>query len=316
MGEINNNRLGDPAHFLSEDTFSDEALPNDSWLTSFCCMVQKSFANDRFFWVLLNLLLLAIIFPSMDHAKSGDDILALFFAFFLFSVPYALRNNDEATKFIYFLSLPFCLFGCALLILPDNLPGLAHPKWVILPRMISHMIFFFSLAFYLFRELWLDKAIGFDKIIGGCCLYLIVGMIWAYIYGMVEEFSPGSFSVANIQFLDGTDGTNNHHVRGSVLLYFSFVTLTTVGFGDVTPLAPIARTIVWLEAVFGQFLVTVLLARLVSLYLDYSKDQTKAIKNLQDKVEDIPVPNEQYHPRHNHHPSKIDVEPDFDRNAA
>jgi len=227
MGKINNNRLSDPPHISSEDTFSDETPPNDSWVNSFYCLAQKSFANDRFFWVLLNLLLLAIIFPSLDHAKSGDDILALFFAFFLFSVPYALRNNDEATRFIYFFSLPFCLFGCALLILPDNLLGLTHPKWVILPRMISHMIFFFSLAFYLFRELWLDKAIGFDKIIGGCCLYLIVGMIWGYIYGMVEEFSPGSFAVANMQFLDGTDGTNNHHVRGSVLLYFSFITLTS-----------------------------------------------------------------------------------------
>lgn len=314
MSNINNNVQAESGYVYDEDSSSDKTLPHDSWLGSFNRLVQKVCVNDRFFWVLLNLLLLAIIFPSLDHAKSGDDILALFFAFFLFSVPYSLRNNDEATRFIYFFSLPFCLFGCALLILPDNLPGLAHPKWVMLPRMVSHMVFFFSLAFYLFRELWLDKAIGFDKIIGGCCLYLIVGMIWAYIYGMVEEFSPGSFAVANMQFLDGADGTNNHHVRGSVLLYFSFITLTTVGFGDVTPLAPIARTIVWLEAVFGQFLVTVLLARLVSLYLDYSKDQTKAIKSLEEKVEGIPIPSEKYHPRHKFQPSELET--DFDRNAA
>ena len=177
------------------------------------------------------------------------------------------------------------------------------------------MVFFFSLAFYLFRELWLDKAIGFDKIIGGCCLYLLVGTIWAYIYGMVEEFSPGSFSVANMKFLDNEDGTYNHHVRSSVLLYFSFITLTTVGFGDVTPIAPIARTIVWLEAVFGQFLVTVLLARLVSLYLDYSKDQTKAIKSLEEKVEDIPIPSEKYHPRHKAYQT-ADEDTNFERNAA
>lgn len=315
MGETNNNRQGNAGYALPENSSSNKTFSNDSWGSHFNCMVQKVFVNDRFFWVLLNLLLLAIIFPSLDHTKSGDDILALFFAFFLFSVPYALRNNDESTKFIYFFSLPFCLIGCALLILPDNLPGLSNPKWVMLPRMISHMIFFFSLAFYLFCEVWFDKAIGFDKIIGGCCLYLIVGMIWAYLYGMVEEFSPGSFSASNMQFLDGQDGNNNHHVRGSVLLYFSFVTLTTVGFGDITPLAPIARTIVWLEAVFGQFLVTVLLARLVSLYLDYSKDQTRAIKNLENKIEDIPIPSEQYHPRHNHFQS-TNLEPDFDRNAA
>lgn len=286
-----------------------------SWTDKYFAKLQSFLTHDRFFWLLLNLLLLAIIFPSLDHSSHGDDILAMFFSLFLFSVPYALRADDEATRFIYFFSLPFCLIGCALLILPDNLPGLSHPKWVMLPRMISHMIFFFSLAFYLLRELWLDKAIGFDKIIGGCGLYLLVGMIWAYIYGMIEEFTPGSFAVSNMQFIDGTDGTNNHHVRGSVLLYFSFVTLTTVGFGDVTPLASIARTAVWLEAVFGQFLVTVLLARLVSLYLDYSKEQSNAIKSLEQRVGEIPIPSEKYHPRTNHFHS-LEEQPDFDRNAA
>ena len=83
----------------------------------------------------------------------------------------------------------------------------------------------------------------------------------------------------------------------------------------MTPLAPIARTIVWLEAVFGQFLVTVLLARLVSLYLDYSKDQTKAIKSLEEKVEDIPILSEKYHPRH-HHYQTADEDSNFERNAA
>ena len=173
-------------YILAEESSSDK----NSWLHGLYCLVQKTCVNDRFFWVLLNLLLLAIIFPSLDHSSSGNDILALFFSFFLFSVPYSLRNNDEGTKFIYFFSLPFCLIGCALLILPDNLPGLSHPKWVMLPRMVSHMVFFFSLAFYLFRELWLDKAIGFDKIIGGCCLYIIVGTIWAYICLLYTSPSP------------------------------------------------------------------------------------------------------------------------------
>ena len=186
-------------YVYDEDSSSDKTLPHDSWLGSFNRLVQKVCVNDRFFWVLLNLLLLAIIFPSLDHAKSGDDILALFFAFFLFSVPYALRNNDEATKFIYFFSLPFCLVGCALLILPDNLPGLSHPKWVMLPRMVSHMVFFFSLGFYLFRELWLDKAIGFDKIIGGFLPFPIAWMILGFVYWHVGEIFPRTFCISNMK---------------------------------------------------------------------------------------------------------------------
>lgn len=255
--------------------------------------------HDRFLWILLNLLLLTIVFPSLDNSKKQDDLLALFFSLYLFTVPYALRKDDESSPWIYYFTLPCCLIGCALLILPDTLPGLNNPKLVILIRNLVHMLFFLSTGFYLLREVWQDKAAGFDKILGGCCLYLIVGTLWAYSYGIVEEMHPNSFSVAQKDFLVGKGEPEGEHVRGSVLLYFSFITLTTVGFGDVTPLTSIARTLVWLEAVFGQFLVTVLLARLVSMYLDYAKENSKSIQKVEKQLQDIPVPSAKYHPRIN-----------------
>jgi voltage-gated potassium channel len=279
-------------------------------------VLYRSFVpHDRFLWILLNLLLLTIIFPILDNVTNRDDLLALFFAMFLFCIPYALRKDDTSAGWIYYFTLPCCLLGCALLILPDELPELGPPKYIILVRVLVHMAFFFSLAVYLFKEVWRDHAEGFDKIIGGCCLYLLAGTLWAYSYSMIEEFHPGSFATAQDAFMVGKEKCGHEHIRASVLLYFSFITLTTVGFGDVTPLTSVARTFVWLEAVFGQFLVTVLLARLVSMYLDYAKEQSTSIKNLDQKVGEIPVPSSKYHPRASH--PNFEFQDDLpDRNAA
>ncbi len=315
MSEIEEKPVQIINYIYSEDAIKTENLPAEASSNSWYSKYRKIFSNDRFFWILINLLLLAIVFPSIDKNTAGDDLLALFYALFLFTVPYELRNDDEAANFIYFFSLPGCLLGCALLVLPDNLPDSINPKLIILSRMIVHFLFYLSLAGYLLRELWLDKAVGFAKIMGACSLYLLVGMIWAYFYGIIEEFNPNSFAVSNSLFLDDDNGSN-HHIRCSVLLYFSFITLTTVGFGDVSPIAPIARTVVWLEAVFGQFLVTILLARMVSLYLDYSKDQkSNAIKQLEEKVDGIPVPSEKYHPKHKHFQTADEVL-EFNRDVA
>ena len=271
--------------------------------------------HDRFLWILLNLLLLTIIFPMLENVQNRDDLLALFFAMFLFCIPYALRKDDESSSWIYYITLPCCLLGCALLILPDELPELGPPKYVILARVLIHMVFFVTLAIYLFKEVWRDRAEGFDKVIGGCCLYLLAGTLWAYSYCLVEEFHPGSFFSSQKDFLVGEKGNDHEHLRASVLLYFSFITLTTVGFGDVTPLTSAARTLVWLEAIFGQFLVTVLLARLVSMYLDYAKEQSTSIKKLDQKIGEIPIPSGRYHPRVSH--PNLELQDDLpDRNAA
>jgi hypothetical protein len=309
---------GDAREIQTEQSFDDVKVGEDSSMGFWQILkgyYRSVVPNDRFLWILFNLLLLTILFPVLDNVKNRDDVLAMFFALFLFCIPYSIRKDDESSVWIYYFTLPCCLMGCAILILPNELPEIGNPCAMILARIVVHLLFFFSLGFYLLREVWQDKAEGFDKIVGGCCLYLIAGTIWAYAYCTVEEFHPGSFTTSQNTFMVGNTPNGQEHVRASVLLYFSFVTLTTVGFGDITPLTPIARTFVWLEAVFGQFLVTVLLARLVSMYLDYAKEQSTSIKKLDQKVGEIPVLSSRYHPRASH--PNFEFQDDLpDRNAA
>jgi hypothetical protein len=96
-----------------------------------------------------------------------------------------------------------------------------------------------------------------DRIMGAVVLYLLIGLAWAVAYSFIDAHSPGAFTGAG----DGAE-TENQLARW---VYFSFVTLTTVGYGDITPVARAARSLAMLEALVGQLYPAVILARLVSL---------------------------------------------------
>lgn len=99
-------------------------------------------------------------------------------------------------------------------------------------------------------------AVTLNRIVGALCVYLLFGLLWAVLYATVELVEPTAFAYA-------------HGAPGDPLeqfLYYSFVTLTTLGYGDVTPVHPVARTIAYFEAVIGQLYVAVLVASLVGRY--------------------------------------------------
>lgn len=91
-----------------------------------------------------------------------------------------------------------------------------------------------------------------SRILGAVAAYLLLGLMWAGAYHLIELVQPAAFG--------GLKSAGPQH-----LLYFSFVTLTTVGYGDVTPLHPAARSLAMLEALVGQLYPAILIARLVSL---------------------------------------------------
>jgi hypothetical protein len=121
------------------------------------------------------------------------------------------------------------------------------------------------------RTILLGRASG-DALLGAVCGYLLLGIIWSLVYSTVEAASPGSFA---FQSHDGAQATAEANRRA--LGYYSFVTLSTVGFGDITPTTPFARTLSWLEAVAGQFYLAVLVAGLVGFKV--SQTQNRSIES-------------------------------------
>ncbi|MGO9373962.1 MAG: potassium channel family protein [Syntrophobacteraceae bacterium] len=97
-----------------------------------------------------------------------------------------------------------------------------------------------------------ERASG-HRIAGAVTIYLLLGLIWTRLYQLLELVSPGSF-----RFPAGED------LNASALTYFSFVTLATLGYGDITPISLVARDLAVLEAIMGQLYLVILIAWLVS----------------------------------------------------
>jgi hypothetical protein len=130
------------------------------------------------------------------------------------------------------------------------------------------VMFVFTLAstWIASRHLLLSGAIDLNKIIGAICIYLLLGLNWALSYLFINFAIPESF-----HGLTSTD----LRTQFAELLYYSFVTITTLGYGDLTPVRPLARTLAYLEAIVGQFYVAVLVAWLVGMYLSENNQHRK-----------------------------------------
>jgi voltage-gated potassium channel Kch len=100
-----------------------------------------------------------------------------------------------------------------------------------------------------------------DRILGAVCVYLMLGVIGAAVASSIAAMQPGAF-----RFPEGVSSDGPYlEVETSSFLYFSFGTLATLGYGDIMPLTPLARTFAWRLAVAGQMYVAIVVARLASL---------------------------------------------------
>ena len=116
-----------------------------------------------------------------------------------------------------------------------------------------------ALSVVVARAVFGPGRVTFHRVVGAVLLYLIIGLIFVALYGFVALQAPEAFT--NLPALHG-----NFAVAGN-LIYFSFVTLTTTGYGDIAPLHPYARSLANVEAIIGQIYPATLLARLVTLEL-------------------------------------------------
>ena len=121
------------------------------------------------------------------------------------------------------------------------------------------VFFLFGSAGLIVKSLFNSRSLTFDSIYGAVCGYLFLGHAWAMSYTLIEGVRPGSFHIHPSLRAAGESP------QSDVLTYYSFVTLTTVGYGDVTPVSPLARTFAWIEAITGQFYLAIIVAGLVSI---------------------------------------------------
>ena len=110
-------------------------------------------------------------------------------------------------------------------------------------------------AILVLGQVFRDRRITADTIFASIAVYLLVGLLWAELFGLLLVFDPGAFELGQ-----GDVGT-----REAKLVAFSFVTLTTLGYGNVVPVGARADALATLEAIVGQMYVAVVVARLVGI---------------------------------------------------
>ena len=124
-------------------------------------------------------------------------------------------------------------------------------------------VFIVFLIVLILRQVFRAGPITPRRVQGSIAVYMLLGLLWAVSYEMVELLNPGSFSIAS--------------QRGSAtlpqLVYFSFTTLATLGLGDILPISPLARALVVLEALVGQLFPVILIARVVTLEIQYQRNR-------------------------------------------
>ena len=119
---------------------------------------------------------------------------------------------------------------------------------------MTALMFFIQMILFSIHQVFILDRVDINKIIGAVCIYILLALLWAIIFMLIEILSPGSFS--------GISSDLKHH-KFSEFLYFSIVTLTTLGYGDVTPISPFARMVALLETIVGVFYIAILVATLV-----------------------------------------------------
>jgi len=151
-----------------------------------------------------------------------------------------------------------CLIGIPTLVAQAASIVLIHP-YVEMAARVSFLLFLALTTIVIFRYVLSEPEVTSDVLSGAACVYLLSGVTWASLYILIEMIQPGSFHASHSQDSGGA-------LTYSDFLFFSFTTLTTLGYGDIIPVTTHARSYAMVEAVYGVLYNAILIARLVGLY--------------------------------------------------
>ncbi len=207
--------------------------------------------ENNYSWLLYGLLTLLLLEPVVSELRPIYSVVAFHIAASLTLLLSVWSLIDKKRWFI--IGITLTVFSIIL-----NTIAIIHPGEQLRHAILIVQLTFFSLTLtIIWRHVIFSGSIDMNRINGAICIFLLLGIIWAYLYSIISLNHPGSFSGLTAR---------SPNERSGELLYYSFVTLTTLGFGDIGPTTPITRVLTYMEAVVGQLYLAVLVAGLVGSY--------------------------------------------------
>jgi hypothetical protein len=200
--------------------------------------------------------LLFFFFPFVEEVKGGDLIVSLLLSLVLLAAVLAVSDRK----------------GVLLIALVLAIPAIAG-RWInhFRPDVVRPAVFLTAalvltafVVVNLLRFVWRAPSVNIEVLCASISAYLMLGLMWTMAYWLVDQLTPGAFV-----FNSGPRSMNGFNG-----FYFSFITLSSVGYGDFTPVSRIARWLAAMEAMTGLLYVAILIARLVSLYSSPKSDDS------------------------------------------
>jgi hypothetical protein len=217
-------------------------------------MAAKNFENPiqqlfdaRFLVLLILLLSMLVLAPFFDEFIQTRILMDVFLTTIFIFIIYTIRLKRFQAIIAFVLVLP--------LIIATWSTYFVEIKTVSLLTRIFGALFFAYAAINILRIIVKSEKVTRETIFAAIVAYLLIALMWAFLYMILELVSPGSFSFPDEGFLGET-------MRYE---YLSFVTITTLGYGDITPVTDKASALVIVEAVIGQIYLVVLVAWLVGM---------------------------------------------------
>ena len=201
--------------------------------------------------LLIALGLLFTFAPFVEEMKDGDLIVSALFSLALLAAVLAVADH----KAILFIALLLAIPAIAGRWMNHFWPDLVSP----IVFLIAALVLTAFVVANLLRFVLHAPFVNVEVLCASISAYLMLGLMWTLAYWLVDQLTPGGAFSFNTNA--GTRSMN-----GFTGFYFSFITLSTVGFGDITPVSRMARWLAAMEAMTGLLYMTVLIARLVSLY--------------------------------------------------
>jgi Ion channel len=210
----------------------------------------------RFQLLLLALLVLLVAHPLLSGVPGARllyDALVTVVFLAAFLVVFADRK----------IRLPALVLGLPTLV--GNLSGLVLPEpfrfWADLGFHTVAALFLGLTVAAILGSVYKEVSTTADSIYGAVCGYLLLGLAFGHLYCLLEAAAPGSFHMGE----ELMSHLQEEGHRRLLLTYFSFITFTTVGYGDITPVSEAARGLAVVEAVLGQCYLAVLMAELIGM---------------------------------------------------